>query len=291
MLVFVARNNMDLSSIVVTLMPSRSSVQYKSDVHRAVQVAIHACSVILDEHCKQKHQPHLKDKHACQVEVLAPVKTPVLSMPDRLITQITSQNGREELEKNGERWPPLTPGAAQHHKVVRVVRIKDFITTNTDNWLGNFRTPNGDVGKPDNAHLLILLAMEPRAQLITHLVTLGCCKTKEIPKSPRYDNFVATGKSALPAEEAEAGRDRGNRPIISVVDLVDDGPVQGRGSGQHHHNSRRDGYNDRDRSRSRRRHRSRSNHGHDGDLRNIISPRRGGNPSYRGRGQLRGFRR
>ena len=35
-----ARNNMDLSSIVVTLMPSRSSVQYKSDVHRSVQVAM-----------------------------------------------------------------------------------------------------------------------------------------------------------------------------------------------------------------------------------------------------------
>merc|ERR1711867_290712 len=291
MLVFVARNNMELSSIVVTLMPSRSNVQYKSDVHRSVQVAIHACSVILDDHCKQKHQPHLKDKHACQVEVLAPVKTPVLSMPDRLITQITSQNGREELEKNGERWPPLTQGVAQHHNVVRVIKVKNFITTNTDNWLGNFRTPNGDVGKPDNAHLLTLLANEPKAQLVTHLVTLGCHKTKDIPKSPRYDHFVATGSSTLPVEEAEAGRDRGNRPIISVVDLTYAGPVQGCGSVQYH-NSRRDDYNNRDRSRSGRRHRSRSSHGHgDGDLRNTISPRRGGNPSYRGRGQLRGFRR
>ena len=212
-------------------------------------------------------------------------------MPDRLITQITSQNGREELEKNGERCPPLTQGAAQHHNVVRVVKVKNFITKNTDNWLGNFRTPNGDVGKPDNAHLLTLLANEPKAQLVTHLVTLGCRKTKDIPKSPRYDHFVATGSSTLPVEEAEAGRDRGNRPLMSVVDLTDDGPVQGRGSGQHHHNSRRDGYNDRDRSRSGRRHRSRSNHGHDGDLRNTISPRRGGNPSYRGRGNpYRGFR-
>ena len=172
-----------------------------------------------------------------------------------------------------------------------MVRIKDFITTNTDNWLGNFRTPNGDVGKPDNAHLLTLLANEPKAQLVTHLVTLGCRKTKDIPKSPRYDHFVATGSSALPQEEAEAGRDRGNRPIISVVDLTDAGPSQGRGSDQYH-NSRRDDYNNRDRSRSGRRHRSRSSHGHgDGDLRNTISPRRGGNPSYRGRGQMRGFRR
>ena len=121
-----ARNSMDLSSIVCTLMPSRSNVQYKSDVHKSIQGAIHACAVILDDHCKQKHMPHLKDKHACQVEVMYPVKTPVLSMPDRLITQITPKNGREALEKNGERWPAITQGAAQHHKVVRVVRIKDL---------------------------------------------------------------------------------------------------------------------------------------------------------------------
>ena len=125
------------------------------------------------------------------------------------------------MEKNGERWAPLTQGPAQHHKVIRVVRIKDFITTNTDNWLGNFKTPNGDVGKPDNAHLLTLLPNKPKAQLVTHLVTLGCHKKKEIPKSPRYDHFVATGSSALPVEEAEANRDRGNRPIVSVVDLTD----------------------------------------------------------------------
>merc|ERR1711867_148552 len=112
-------------------MPSRSNVQYKSDVHRSVQDAIHACSIILNDYCKQKHQPHLKDKHTCQIEVLAPVKTPVLSMPDRLITQITPQNGREELERNGERWAPLTQGAAQHHKVVRVVKVKDLITLTT----------------------------------------------------------------------------------------------------------------------------------------------------------------
>merc|ERR1711867_164717 len=81
------RNNMDLASIVVTLMPSRSTAQFKSEVQKSIATSIHACAVILDDHCKQKHQPHLKDEHACQVKVLTPVKTPLLSLPEKLITQ------------------------------------------------------------------------------------------------------------------------------------------------------------------------------------------------------------
>merc|ERR1711867_242311 len=80
------------------------------------------------------------------------------------------ENGREALERNGERWAAITQGATQHHRVVRTVKIRDFITTHADNWLSYFKTPNGDEGKPENAHLLSLLATAPRAQLVTQLV-------------------------------------------------------------------------------------------------------------------------
>ena len=45
-----ARNNMDLSSIVVTLMPSRSTAQFKSEVQKSIATSIHACAVIFNDH-------------------------------------------------------------------------------------------------------------------------------------------------------------------------------------------------------------------------------------------------
>ena len=77
----------------------------------------------------QEKIDRLRDEHACQIEVLTPIKTPVLSMPERLITQITSQNSRAALEKNGECWASITQGINHHHKSVRTVKIKEFITT------------------------------------------------------------------------------------------------------------------------------------------------------------------
>ena len=77
--------------------------------------SIHSCAIILDKHCKEKHLPHLKDEHACQVEVLATAKTPVLSMPERLIMQVSAENGRAVLERNLDFWVPITQGINFHH--------------------------------------------------------------------------------------------------------------------------------------------------------------------------------
>ena len=151
-------------------------------------------------------------------------------MPKRLITQITLDNDREALEKNGERWASITQGINHHRRVVRTVKLRDFITMHSENWLSYFRTPAGDECRVDNAHLLSLLASAPRAQLVTQLVSMGCRKKKEVKKSPRYGHFVTTGDSTIPKEvESNRDRDRSRRPIISTVDLTDEsGPSTGR---------------------------------------------------------------
>ena len=201
---------MDLSFIVISLMPSQSTAPFKSEVQRSIVNSIHSCAIILDKHCKEKHQPHLKDKHACQIEIMATVKTPVLSMPMNLITQVSAENGRAMLEKNPDYWVPITQGINLHYCMVRTIKLRDYITIHTDNWLRYYRTPAGDVGNAENSHLLTLLASAPRAQLVTQLVGMGCRKKKEVKKGPRYNNFVATGESTFPKED---DRDRSRRPL------------------------------------------------------------------------------
>ena len=99
---------------------------------------------------------------------------------------------------------------------------------------------------------------------------------------------MATGDSSAPREdENDRDRDRSCRAqvVISTVDLTDESGLSTGRRNDHQGNNRRDDSRSRDRSAHRPRSRSGAR---GGDLRNIISPRRGGGSSLgRGRGGRR----